>query len=197
MPVTINSILIPATDLAIGTVDAIRNACINQSVAEAHRRFGATQNLTVRDLEASDFSFTYNIWTDTSNATYRQWNAIAEAAFTVATGTVLGIYGIRVGFLMNATIYQPPVTAFRIDVGGARVAQWNVEKLMLATGLIATPADMFEFGHEWPLGVTKSPIIIGEDITVTIYEYTRVASTAYYPIWEGVAVEKEGRTLKP
>jgi len=197
MPVTINSILLSADGLKPETVDAIRNACISGSVAEAHRRFGPTQNLTVRDLEASDYSFTNNVWTDTSNATANAWNAIAQAAFTVATGTVIGIYGIRVGFLMNATITQPSVTGFRLDVGGARVAQWNVEKLMLATALIATPANVFAYGQQWPLGVTKSPIIVGEDITVTIYEYTRTASTVYYPIWEGVAVEKEGRTLKP
>ena len=197
MPVTINSVLLSADGLKPETVDALRNACTNAAVAEASRRFGPSQNLTVRDLGASDFSFTNNVWTDTSNATANAWNAIAQAAFTVATGTVIGIYGIRVGFLMNATIIQPAVTGFRLDVGGGRVAQWNVEKLMLATALIATPANVFAFGQQWPLGITRSPIIVGEDIQVTIYEYTRTASTVYYPIWEGVAVEKEGRTLKP
>jgi len=198
MSVTINSVLLPAAELRPEMVDAIRNACERQAVAEAQRRFGAGQRLTVRDLCASDFSFTNNVWTDTSNATPNQWNAIAQGAFTVATGTVLGIYGVRVGWLMNATLSQFPITGFRLDVGGARVAQWNVEKLMLPTALIATPANIFELADKpWPLGVTKSPIVVGEDITVTIYEYTRTASSAYYPIWAGVAVEKEGRTLKP
>ena len=197
MPVTINSVLLSADGLKPETVDALRNACTNAAVAEATRRFGPTQNLTVRDLEAADFQFSANVWTDTSNASANAWNAIAQGTVSVASGTVLGIYGIRVGFLMNATITQPSVTGFRLDVGGARVAQWNVEKLMLGTALIATPANVFAFGQQWPLGVTKSPVIIGEDIVITIYEYTRTASTVYYPIWEGVAVEKEGRTLKP
>jgi len=198
MPVTINSVLLPAAELRTEVVDAIRNACLRQTVAEAQRRFGAGQRLTVRDLCASDFSFTNNVWTDTSNATPNQWNAIAQGAFTVATGTVIGIFGVRVGWLMNETLSQVPITGFRLDVGGARVAQWDIESLMLPTALIATPQDIFRLGSDpWPLGVTKSPVIVGEDITVTIYEYTRTANSAYYPIWEGYAVEKEGRTLKP
>ena len=46
-------------------------------------------------------------------------------------------------------------------------------------------------------GVTKSPIIVAEDITVTIYEYTKTATTIYAPIWLGVVCEKQGVTLKP
>jgi hypothetical protein len=47
------------------------------------------------------------------------------------------------------------------------------------------------------LGFTPSPVIVGEDMTVTCYEYTKTASTAYAIIWEGVTVEKEGITLTP
>lgn len=197
MPITMNSILLPADELKQETVDAIRNAAINQAVDKAHEIWGPNSRLTVRDLNATDISFTNNIFTDTSNATANAWNAIAQGAFTVATKTILSIYGIRVGWLMNATLSQFPITGFRIDVGGARVAQWHVEKLMLATALIATPANVFALAQKWPLGVTKTPIIVTEDITVTIYEYTRTASSTYYPIWEGVTVEIEGRTLKP
>lgn len=188
---TVNSILINASELREGTVDAIRNACVDAAVQKAVDLFGPEQALTVRDLNALDMDLDYNWFHETSSSSNQQWNAIVQGEITVANGSVMGIYGCGFTWLHDATIDQCPVSAYRIDVGGARVAQWALQQLDDFTSAASTGAMQHHFG------VTKSPIIVGEDITVTIYEYTRVASKAYDCVWLGVIVEKEGKTLKP
>lgn len=188
--VTIDSILIPFDQLELDMVDAIRNACVASAIKEAVRLWGPAQALTVRDLNGADMSYPANIMTDTS-VTANAWAAMAFGAFTVATATVIGIYGVKILVLHDGTIDFAPITSIRIDVGGARVAQWCVQSLIDETsGSASTPSPAYG-------GVTESPIVVGEDITVTIYEYTRTTATAYDAIWLGVTVEKEGRTLKP
>ncbi len=188
---TTNSLLIPHGEVKPETFDAIRNACIASAVRKADELFGPAQRLTVRDLNASDMAYTNNIFTETSHATVNQWNAMAFGAFTVATGTVIGIYGIKLSANPDGTIDFLPITGIRLDVGGARVAQWHVQSI----DYFNSAASLNPFYGK--TGVTKSPIIAAQDLTVTIYEYTRTASTVYTPTWLGVAVEKEGITLKP
>lgn len=188
---TINSLLLARDEIRPETLDSIRNACASGAVAKAAQLFGEGQALTVRDLNATDMSYTNNVFTETSNATTNAWNAMAFGAFTIATGTVIGIYGLKLSCILDATIKFLPISAVRLEVGGARVAQWIVQQLDQASNN-ATASPMRGY-----MGVTKSPIIVGEDMSVTIYEYTRTASTVYTPVWLGVTVEKEGRTLKP
>ena len=121
MPVTINSILLSADGLKPETVDAIRNACINSTVAEAHRRFGASQNLTVRDLEAADFQFSANVWTDTSSASASAWNAVAQGTVTVATGTAIPKNSVM-------RLSASPQTAAISASGGIMIGILNEEK---------------------------------------------------------------------
>jgi hypothetical protein len=190
-PVTIQSVLIDASELTPATIDAIRNATIAASVDKAFELWGPEQALTVRDLTAADMAYTNNIFVETSNASANQWNAMAFGAFTIPNATVLGIYGLKLGTVPDATIDFPPISGIRVDVGGSRVAQWATQTLHTFTSAASTTP------VKPPMGVTRSPIVVGEDITVTIYEYTQTATTLYYPIWLGVAVEKQGVTLKP
>ena len=189
-PVSITSLLIPIDEFGVMS-DKYRDATIVAAVEKAEALFGVGQRLTVRDLNGSDMSYTANIMTETSNATANAWNAMAFGAFTVATGTVVGIYGLKLYVVHDATIDFCPITGVRIDVGGARVAQWHVQSLDQNTSAASVaPTRAY-------CGITKSPVVAGEDITVTIYEYTRTASTVYTPCWLGVTVEKEGITLRP
>lgn len=190
-PVTVSSVLIPDDKLKPETVDSIRNACMLATVNKAHELWGGGQALTIRDLNATDMAYTNNIFTETSNATANAWNAMAFGAFTVPTATVIGVYGIGLGWILDGTIDEMPITGIRIDVGGSRHAQWHLQCLD-QIGSAAVTAPMIP-----RVGVTRSPIVVGEDITVTIYEYTRRASSAYDPCWLGFAVEKQGVTLKP
>jgi hypothetical protein len=190
-PVTISSVLTGIPSTKPETVDAIRNAAILAAVNKAYELWGGAQSLTVRDLNGSDMSYTNNIMTETSNATTNQWNGMAFGAFTVATATVIAIYGVSLGWIEDGTIDECPITGVRIEVGGSRHAQWNVQCLDQHNSAAST-APLIPIA-----GVTRSPIIVAEDITVTIYEYTRRASVAYDPVWLGVAVEKQGVTLKP
>ena len=189
--VTIQSQLIPVDQIKPETIDAIRNACVSAAVAKATDMWGPAQRLTVRDLNASDLSYTANIFTEVSNATTNAWNAMAQAAFTVATGAVLGIYGINLSCTPEGTDDFLPISGIRIDVGGARVAQWSTQCI----DFFNSAASLAPYNGR--SAVTKSPIIIAQDITVTFYEYTRTASRTYTPCWLGVTIEKEGITLKP
>lgn len=189
--VTIKSLLIRKDLLRPETIDAIRNACALAALQKAVDLFGEKQALTIRDLNALDLQIDYNWFHETSNSTYRQWNAIAQGEVTVATSSVIGIYGVKLLCDLDGTIQELPISALRFDVGGARVAQWAIQCLdQKSNGAVEMP-------YQGLVGVTTSPIIVGEDITMTIYEYTRVASKAYDDIFLGVIVEKEGKTLKP
>jgi hypothetical protein len=190
-PVTIQSVLINKKDLELTVINAIRNATIVGAVAKAHELWGNGQSLTVRDLNGTDMAYAANIMTETSNAAANAWNAMAFGAFTVPTATVIGIYGVDLNARMDGTTLRIPITGIRFDVGGSRVAQWNVQVLDQNSIAGMTDSTMAQGG------VTRAPIIVGEDITVTIYEYTRTATIVYDPVWLGVAVEKEGVTLKP
>lgn len=190
MPVTIRSLFHQMSQLKPEVVDAIRNACENAVLAKAQQLWGNAA-VTIRDLNGTDMAYANNVFTETSNATINQWNAMAFGAFAVARATVIGIYGLGIQHLPDGTIDFPPITGVRIDVGGARVAQWHTQILDTYTSAAST-APLYS-----PFGVTKSPIVIGEDITVTISEYTRTASTVYVPVWLGITCEKEGTTLRP
>jgi len=98
---------------------------------------------------------------------------------------------VSLGWIMNGTISECPISGIRIEVGGSRHAQWMTQCID-QTSSAANTAPMRPIA-----GVTRSPVIAAEDITVTPYEYTRRISSAYSAIWMGVAVEKEGITLKP
>ena len=188
-PVSISSVLIPMDQLKQETIDAIRNAAVLAAVNKAYELWGKGQTLTIRDLNGTDMHYTNNIFTETANAA-AGWHASAAGAFTVPTATVVAIYGIAIGWQLNAAV-PLPITGIRVDVGGSRQAQWNVQCLsQWATGAIVAPLKP-------RAGVTRSPIVAAEDITVTTYENSRGTATVYEPCWIGVAVEKEGVTLKP
>ena len=188
-PVSISSVLIPMDQLKQETIDAIRNAAVLAAVNKAFELWGRGQTLTVRDINGTDMQYTNNIFTETAVAV-AGWQPMACGAFTVPTATVLAIYGIAIGWQLNAAV-PLPITGIRIDVGGSRQAQWNVQCLsQWATGAVVAPLVP-------RAGVTRSPIVAAEDITVTPYENSRGVATVYEPYWLGVAVEKEGVTLKP
>ena len=189
--VSINSLLVPVEQLKPEAVDAIRNACMMAVLEKAVDTFGERQRMTLRDLNAADMAYANNIFTETSHATANQWNAMAFGAFTVARGTVIGIYGLGISVVHDATIDFHPITGIRLDVGGARVAQWHVQSLAQNTSAASVAPTRVVFG------LTKSPVVVNENVTVTIYEYTRTASTVYEPCWLGIIAEKEGLTLKP
>ena len=193
-PVTINSTLINVKSLKPETIDAIRNASICATVNKAYELWGPGQALTVRDLLGNDLGYGAALenFLNVSNAAAAAWNVINTGAFTVPTATVIGIYGISIGWNPVLVVNNCPVSAFRIDVGGSRHAQWNIQPLD-----VFTPAAATVNTFEPQTGITRSPIIVAEDMTVTIYEWTRTAALAYQPCWLGVAVEKQGVTLKP
>jgi len=187
------SLLVPGPLLKPETIDAIRNATETQCLEKAVEMWGPDQQVTLRDLNAADMSYANNVFTETSNAGANAWNAMAFGAFTVAQSTIIGIYGLAIGTVPDGTIDFPPISGVRIDVGGARVAQWHVQILHnFTSGASTSPLIPAPYA-----GFTKSPVVVGETLSVTIYEYTQTASTVYYPLWLGVTCEKLGVSLRP
>ena len=190
IPVAIKSVFIPGVDLKQETIDAIRNATETQCLEKAAERWGQGQIVTVRDLNGTDMGYPNNIFVETSNAGANAWNAMAVGPFVIALGTIIGIYGLRLGHLQAAAVSFAPITGVRIDVGGARVAQWM-------TQCVDSYGAGTSLGKEFLAGFTKSPIVAQETMTVTIFEYTRTATQLYNPVWAGVVIEKLGITLRP
>lgn len=190
-PVTMSSVLIPMDQLKPETVDAIRNSAVNAAVNKAYELWGPGQKVTIRDISGTDMGYANNVFTETSNAGANAWNAMAFGAFTVPTATVLSIYGVAIGWIQDGTTDEMPITGIRIDVGGSRHAQWHLQCI----DQISSAANTAPMAPR--PGITRSPVAAAEDITVTIYEYTRRASVDYDPCWLGIAVEKQGVTLKP
>ena len=187
---SINSMLIPFDELKAETLDAVRNACRKACLTKAVELWGERQAVTIRDIAATDMGYTNNYFTNTS-VTANAWAAQAVGSFTVATATVIGIYGIRLLVIHDGTIDFCPISAMRIEVGGARIAQWALQSLTDMTSATSTGTSVAY------AGITKSPIVVAEDISVTMYEYTQTTGTVYDSTWIGMVVEKEGVTLKP
>lgn len=160
MALTIRSILMNAADLSPAEIAKYREACEAATLAKAATLWGNV-NVTIRDLNATDMQYTNNVFTETSNGTANQWNAMAFGAFSVAQSTVIGIYGIKIQTDPDGTIDFPPITGIRIDVGGARVAQWMTQTLDTYTSAAST-TPLYA-----PSGITKSPIVVGETLTCT------------------------------
>lgn len=141
------------------------------------------QAYVARALLPTDFnSITVNEWQETTDAsTIDAWNAslVAPGTTNVRANTVLAIYGVQpVTFENEAGVYawgsaeaSPPVTAMRINGGGARLAAWDLSFLIRATaqtaGLITTST---EYGPQQlhPAGIAAQPLVIREGKAVGI-----------------------------
>jgi hypothetical protein len=190
-PVTIKSLFVPEANTTKEIVEATRNTAIVVAVQKANELFGDKQALTIRDLNGSDMGYIHNIMTETSNRSANAWNVMGSGSFTIAAATVIAIYGVAISFVQGGNNTRIPITGIRIDVGGSRIAQWNVQGLdQIINASVTSPLTP-------KFGISLSPIIVSEYLTVTLYEYTRIATTIYDLLWLGVTVEKQGVTLNP
>jgi len=158
----------------------------------AARRAYPTQKLVVRDMTAQDLEVANIEWAGTGVAD--AWGDHDQvAAATIDDGKFVAIYGCR---MMEVHLADTlPVTAFKFIVGGSEVARWDLYKMYAATGDGVTLTAIVQ--ALMPVGViTESPIVISENMTITIEQWGGNA-TAYTLALEGVVVELERKTLKP
>ncbi len=202
--------LIPIQELTPGQVGAIRNAVINQVLAQAMKELSLPMDkLVVRDVRpVGDLSMYYE---DSSAATVEQWQYVvstAAAGFTAVSPTTgamgdnkfVAFFGIRdlnssVGAVSNtptATVVAQNIVLpaliheVKFNVGGADKVIWDL------SGVRAYATDRVAF--------SPSAVIIPQNVAFVIYYYLK--EIAGFDIPQrlqllGVCVEPRGKTISP
>jgi len=169
------------------------------------RRWGSGARIA-RALLPSDFNVvTVEEWQETTGASIDAWNAstVASGAAQTRDNTVIALYGIQPIALENeAGVYawgaadvSPPVTAVRVLVGGARVAQYDLSfliKAMAQTADLATGSEVYGNLNKHDTGYMASPLVIVGPKTVEIDYWEVTASLDFQIAWLGVVVEAAG-----
>jgi hypothetical protein len=161
-----------------------------------------TERLISRSIVPTDLALTNARWTETSGTSANAFTNTSISSNTVADDRYVGIWGVRL-FTPMSTVdndaslaaleqMQYPISILRIDVGGTRVAQWDLYPLM------SIQIDLAESHAFRPIsGLTLTPVLIGPNKSVTISEYVTVSTALYTLGLEGVVVEPEGLILRP
>lgn len=190
---TTRSTLIRLDELKPERVDGIRKAAQNKLQEVAEAALGRDKRLILRDLLPTDLGLDNNEWTEAAGATDNAWDDTSVAEKSIADNRFVAIIGCRFVELVAAI----PISVVKFTVGGALTAMWNLYPLWVpytigegtATGEIAV--------FKTIAGITESPIIISQNIALTIAEYVLETTTTYKLAFEGFVVEPEGKTLKP
>jgi len=184
---TIVSILTPKDEIPVERLDGIKSAAIRMLLQKAEEALPG-KKLVIRDLTPQDLGLTNNEWTETSGSTDNAWDDISVANKTIEDNRFVAIVGCRV--LSGHT--TPPISALKFTVGGSEVARWEVTKAFNTYTLTTSGAVQ----HENPVCYTEGPIIITQNMSLTISEYVIETATAYKLAFIGYVCEPEGKTLK-
>jgi hypothetical protein len=167
-------VLLPIDLIPLEELSTIRVAALNTLIAEAQTQLpGLT--LVVRDLMPSVLGLSNEVWYETTGSSANTWENSSIASKTIADQTFVCIWGITI--LGD----EPSVSALRFTIGHAKVAMWNLEKL---------------FTMEHKAAVTLSPLIITQNVEITIERYVKVANAGVELVFDGAVCEKEGKNLK-
>ena len=196
------SIARPADQMRMTLRDGIKKALLTRLVALGHEQLGHSVRLTARDLVGSDMpNLANNDWLETTEGS----NAYANASFAtggqIADETFIGIYGFQQ--IMHEDTDDdrggstPCVTVIRFDIGGTRVAQWDMQSCFVGNALAGASDTSFGGAMEHKQGIAESPIIItqNQNFTVSFWEVTTTLDFVV-PLL-GFVVEKAGRTINP
>ena len=183
---TMMSVLVPVAQMPLERIDGIKAAAIKKLLQLAEEAMPG-KKLIIRDLTPQDLQATNNEWTETSG-TDNTW------ADTTITGTLADDRWVAiVGLKILSGHLTPPISALRFDVGGSKVAVWDLYKAFASYILTTSGAVQ----HNNPECITEGPIIITKNTPFTISEYVIEATTAYKAAFLGFVCEAEGKTIKP
>lgn len=164
------SILMPADLMPPDSVKPLIARAVEEVEALAVSRLKGAR-VTVRDLLPSDLGLTNDVWYETTGATANQWENSDVADKEIADNTFVCIWGLTV--LSD----EPSVSAVKLKVSNAVKAIWALDKLV--------PRDV-------KVGIADSPIIITQNMKVTIQHYVKTANAGIEIAFDGCVVEKEG-----
>jgi len=168
--------LIPFSELAPGEVGAIRNGIIHKMVELAMQSAKLPEDqFVVRDIRAlDDLGYTYEDWTEVTDATADQWETMASG--TMGDQRWVGIFGVK------ADPDRFACTSIKFNVGGGDRVIWQLQSLREQDDMV---------------GFCPSGIIIPQRTPYTISRYIRSASSPVSLVLKGVVVEKRGKVVSP
>jgi hypothetical protein len=184
---TIVSILVPKDEIPLDRLDGIKSAAVRMLLQKAEEALPGKE-LVIRDLTPQDLELSNNEWTETSGSSDNAWDDTTVASKTIDDNKFVAIVGCKV--LSGHT--TPPISALKFTVGGSEVARWDLYKAFRVYTLTSSGAVQ----HDNPVCYTEGPIIITQNMSLTISEYVIEASTAYKLAFVGYVCEPEGKTLK-
>lgn len=140
--------------------------------------------LIVRDLSALDIGGSNRHWNQQVAVTNNSWVTSTFSAGTVTDNVFVAILGIA------ALSPQGGASGIRIDVGGARVAEWDLQKMLMPYGVEGSAMDTGRYGF------ARSAVLAGQNKQVTLTYYVRAATNIdNVPVENpliGIAVEPVG-----
>lgn len=168
--------LIPFSELAPNEVGAIRNGIIRRMLTMAMQSCSLPEEqFVVRDIRPKgDLDYTYEDWTEVTDATANQWETMSTG--TMAVERWVGIFGIK------ADVDRFACTSVKFNVGGGDRVIWELEALRERDDMV---------------GFCPSGIIIPQRTPYTISRYIRSLSSPCSLVLKGVVVEKRGRVISP
>lgn len=196
--VLINSFLIPEDQLSLQRRRQLRQSAIDAALREARDAQG-DQDWVVRDLVPSDMpNLANNNWAEATGGTNTWNNSAFASGGTTAANTFMAVFGAQFIFsdalAASAAIgaANPAVTGLRITVGGKRVRQWNLYNIWRPTMLAGTPTNAYGPAPLFPVGYAGSPVVITEQISVTVAFYELTTTVDFAVALLGYVVEKAG-----
>jgi hypothetical protein len=184
------SVLRRVDEIKVERLDGIKKDS-QKKLEEVARRDLPTARLVCRDLLPTDLGLTNNEWTETTGATDNAWDDTSIASQSIKDDTYVAIYGCRLLTLAA----NPPISALKIQVGGATKAIWDLYKIWPLYTVGGGTAAAERTSIHSIAGIAETPVIITRNMQITIAEYVIEASTAYKLAFEGLVVEKEGVNL--
>jgi len=164
------SVLMPVDLLPPGGPQLLIDAAINKVEKTAVDRLKGAR-VTVRDLLPSDLGLTSDVWYETTGSSANTWEDSDIADKEIADNTFVCIWGVTI------LTDEPSVSAVKIKIANATKAIWALDKLA---------------EREAKVAVAKTPIIITQNMKVTIQHYVKMANAGIEIAFDGCVVEKEG-----
>ena len=196
------SIARPAQQMRMALRDGIKNALLDRLVALAHEQLGHSVRLTARDLVGSDMpNLSNNDWLETTEGSGAYANAAFATGSAIADETFIGIYGFQQIMHEDTDADRggstPVATVMRFDIGGTRVAQWDMQSTFVGNALAGASDTSFGGAMEHDQAISESPVIVtqNQNLTVSFWEVTTTLDFVVALL--GFVVEKAGRTINP
>ncbi len=196
------SLLRPMSELSNVKGQAIIDAALYSLAVNYHNDVGG--NFIIRDMMPMDGpALSTQVWgVEASASSVAYATTAAWDGTQIADNVYLALWGVKMATpastettaITYPTDLEPVVSAFRISLGQAQVAIWNLYPIVH----VMQP-DMDQASNFIPqTGLAESPLIVTKEQYIEIEEYSSIATADEYNAWWlGATAEPVGRNLAP